>query len=556
MINHIVLCNFIMLTNSVDDKCRLSPDPEQEKYYPNNIPRPVKDGHYVMVKTTPLPDPVLVHHSMDMAELLNINDNINSQYMINYLSGNIEELDGWATPYALSIYGTERVDNCPYGNDTGYGDGRAISIGLFEISGNIYELQLKGAGRTPFSRKGDGRATFRSSLREYLASEAMYNMGIPTTRTLSLITSKSELIKRPSYKISDGTMHSNHATVICRVARSFYRIGHFELFSRRTRNTSANKDKLVALYNFTIHVIKRDYPEIYDRNLSIDEQILIFLNGVSLNLAFLTAKWMGVGYVQSNMNSDNCSVAGLTLDYGPFGFMDVYDRNKNFWESSGDHFSYKNQPNAVSVNFKMLCNSVKPLLTLKYSTLVDCVAAQFSELCKARIGEEFKQKLGFKNIKWDDGVCSIFKRCEELLQKTSMDWTIFWRELSHYPTQTVNNIHSIMSACYDKNKYVSHIVEWNIWISDWLALLGRDGRSGEIISNHMLKINPKHIPREWMLAKAYEDAKKRDYRTINELYILFLDPYDATNRSSDKWYKLTPPELINKPGISSMTCSS
>ena len=544
-----------IFNNIVDDKHNLTPDPDQEKYHPNNTARSVKDGHYVTVKTTPFKNPVVVHYSQDLADLLGI-ANMESSDMVNYLSGNAEWVDGFATPYALSIYGTERVDNCPYHNDTGYGDGRAISVGLFEIGGNIYELQLKGAGKTPFSRGGDGRATLRSSIREYLASEAMYHMGIPTTRALSLITSESELIKRPSYKLSDGTMYVDHATIICRVARSFYRIGHFELFSRRTRHKS-NTDDLLKLRNFTMHVIKRDYPEIYDSSLCANEQILVFLVRVGVNLAYLTAKWMGIGFVQSNMNSDNCSVGGLSLDYGPFGFMDIYDRYRNFWEGSGTHFAYKNQPVAMSVNFKMLCDSLKPLLSIPYKNKADGLVAQFSVMCNNRVNDEFRMKLGFKNIKWDDGIHTLFDRLDDLLQKTSMDWTIFWRELSWYPTQLIdNNTHSIISACYDKSKYILHVPEWYTWIADWLYLLERDGRSNKEISDQMFEINPKYIPREWMLSEAYEDAKKGKYETINELHQLFLDPYDRTGTNNDKWYKLTPQELINKPGIGSMTCSS
>jgi uncharacterized protein YdiU (UPF0061 family) len=538
-----------IFNNMIDDRNKLIPDPEQEKYYPNNVPRPVKDGHYVTVKTTPFSNPVLIHYSKDMADLLGIN---NIETMIDYLSGNMDRVDGWATPYALSIYGTERVENCPYHNDTGYGDGRAISIGLFEIE-NIYELQLKGAGKTPFSRSGDGRATLRSSIREYLASEAMYYLGVPTTRALSLITSDT-LIKRPSYKSYGGGMYIDKATIVCRVARSFYRIGHFELFSRRAR--AREEDDLLKLHNFTMHVIKRDYPEIYDTSLTVNEQILVFLGRVSANYAYLVSKWMGIGYVQSNMNSDNCSVRGVTLDYGPFGFMDIYDKDKNFWDGGGSHFSYKNQPVAMSINFKMLCNSVKPLLSLTYRNKVDTLASQFILMCNNRVNEEFKRKLGFKNIEWSS-VENLFNRLEVLLQKTSMDWTIFWRELSWYPTQLLdNNTHTIVSACYDKNKYVLHVSEWHTWIADWLYLLEKEGRSSEEISYQMFNINPKYILREWMLSKAYTEAEGGEYGTIKDLYTLFLDPYDKTDTNGDKWYGLTPQELINKPGIGSMTCSS
>ena len=336
-------------TNSVNLNDDLISDPEQSKKYPNQMSREVKSGHYVKVAPTPLANPVLINYSNDLASKMNISHKlISSPDMIKYLSGDIKNItaESWATPYALSIYGREMVSNCPFGTGNGYGDGRAIAIGNVNIDNHNYELQLKGAGKTPFARSGDGRAVLRSSIREYLTSEAMYFLGVPTTRALSLIVSKTEKVLRSSYKKRDGSVDENIAAITCRVSDSFYRVGHLELFSRRTRKKDNNYE-LKELRLLFIHIIKREYPYLLsDSDYSLDILVINFLRESGSKFSKLVSRWMSVGYVQSNMNSDNCSIGGRTIDYGPFGFMGIYDRNKNFWVDSGDHFSYMN-PKAI-----------------------------------------------------------------------------------------------------------------------------------------------------------------------------------------------------------------
>lgn len=548
----------------VETRDTLNPDPEQHSNYPNTTPRPVKDGHYVIVKPTPLPDPELVHYSTDVASSLGLSDEqMRSNMMVRYLSGDVNAvcmvIDTVAMPYALSIYGTEYRDNCPYKNDTGYGDGRAISVGTFKVNGRIHELQLKGAGRTPFARSGDGRSDLRSSIREYLASEAMHYLGVPTTRSLSIVRSNTEVITRHSYKQDDGSMYKNNATIMCRVAGSFYRIGHLELFSRRTRRED-NKKELRDLELLLRHIIRRDYDYVYDEDLSMDDQIVIFLKEVSKRFCKMVAGWMSVGYIQSNMNSDNCAISGITLDYGPFGFMDRYDRKKNFWTGGGEHFSYYNQPTATRVNFITLCKSLQPLLTNDGVARVNGLIKRFHKDCTDRVRDIYRRKLGFKKVTWSEGVGDLFSRLDDLLQESHMDWTMFWRELSWYPMlipgKRFCEDHDISKASYAKDLLETHREEWMKWIGDWFKLLGKEGIEFEDISTQMLNTNPKYIPREWMLNRAYKDVLKGDYSTLNELSMLFMDPYSDKLNKTDRWYQLTPPELLNKPGICSMTCSS
>ena len=344
--------------------------------------------------------------------------------------------------------------------------------------------------------------------------------------------------------------------MLCRVAGSFYRIGHLELFSRRTRKVNNNRE-LKDLEMLLRHIIKRDYNHLYNNKMYLDEMTVAFLKEVSDRFCNLVTGWMSVGYIQSNMNSDNCSIAGITLDYGPFGFMDLYNRRKNFWTGGGNHFSYYNQPTAMGVNFVTLCNSIKPLLDDKHLLIVNKIIKEFNIKCSNKVRSQFTRKLGFKTTCWTDGVGDLYLRLDNLLQKSKMDWTMFWRELSWYPmmpfSKKMCEEHDIIKATYNKTVFKLHSKEWLKWINDWRDLLDTENRSGEEITTQMLGVNPKYIPREWMLDRAYKDALKGDYSTLDELYILFMRPYDDTLMKTDRWYRLTPPNLLDKPGICSMT---
>lgn len=548
---------------SVDLMNDLNSDPEESKYHPNHTSREVKSGHYVDVKPTLLPNPKLISYSHDLADNMNISNTlINSSQMIAFLSGNNEYIPkSWATPYALSIYGREMISNCPFGTGNGYGDGRAISIGNFNVNNKNYELQLKGGGKTPFARSGDGRAVLRSSVREFLTSEAMYHLGVPTTRALSLIVSETEKALRSSYKKRDGSVDENITAITCRVSDSFYRVGHLELFSRRTRKKN-NQQELEELRLLFIHIVKREYPylvknmnNIEIRN-NIDQLVIKFMRESGSKFSRLVSRWMSVGYVQSNMNSDNCSVGGRTIDYGPFGFMGIYDRDKNFWVDSGDHFAYMNQPNAMVKNYTTMCNSLKPLVNNKYKKEIEKIINEFPCKCSADLKQMWVEKLGFKSLSWKDGVNNLYCRLERLLQESVVDWTIFWRELSWYPIKKSDKyeseIHSVMFAFHNTNKFDKR---WKQWIDDWLNLLKIEQKDAREITNYMLSKSPKYIPREYMLAEAYEKAKIGDYQLIKELSMLFTQPF-TEQQDFEKWYKLPNKSDTNKAGIASMTCSS
>lgn len=550
---------------------QLLPDPETEQYNPNKQSRPVKSGHYVLVKSTPISNSHLIAYSKNLANELRISDNVmKSDDMLKVLSGFPLNRPTWCTPYALSIYGVERTDNDPFKNDTGYGDGRCTSIIECVVNGKRWELQLKGAGTTPFSRSADGRAVLRSSIREYIASEAMNNMNVSTTRALSLIVSKTEKVNRAWYKNDDvandvannennnETIYPNKVAIVCRVAPSFIRVGTLELFGRRAR--SGDLQRVLELKMMFRHMLFREYPELY--KLQMDDAIIAVLREFRIRLSVMVADWLRVGYVQGNFNSDNCLVSGRTLDYGPFGFIELY-KDKNFWSESGDHFSFFNQPKAAKMNFYSFANALKPLS--KRHEEIDQIVQEFDSVCSKIVNKMWSKKLGLNSLIWNNGVDRLFDKLQKIMQNNDADYTIFWRQLALYPSMLLNNGNTaghinpepIMRAFYSK-QHIPGLIEW---LNEYKSLLILENRGGSSISTQMKLYSPKYIPREWMLATAYTYAEDDDdidkYEYLQLIEQLLSKPYDEQPEMEAQFYRLTPLHtLTSKAGIAYMTCSS
>lgn len=453
---------------------QLKPDPDTAKYQPNKSSREVKSGHYVEVKPTPLPRPRLVCLSRILLEELGLHENDckNDQRFLRFFSGDTDVLrdkgfnHSWATPYALSIYGTDYTANCPFGTGNGYGDGRAISVAEVVIpeTNKRWEFQLKGAGKTPFCRGGDGRAVLRSSVREFLASEAMHHLGISTTRAISLIMSEEEKVKRPWYSESKrhmpdldldtnlpphfaqmlraqffanstepDVMVSNPAAITCRVAASFIRVGQVQLFERRARRDPGRLQELRAIVD---HLLFREFPHLHsDQSLSFEDKAIQMLREASQNIAQLTADWVRVGFCQGNFNSDNCLAAGRTMDYGPFGFLERFRPLWNMWSGGGEHFGFLNQPTAGYKNFSCLCKAVDPLFSMSkdpkiaaLASQVKAIAAEHEQVSDQALDKVWAQKLGFSRPLPPNSklVPSLFA----LLETTEADYIMFFRQLA------------------------------------------------------------------------------------------------------------------------------
>jgi len=492
-----------------------------------------------------------------------------SSDFIRMFSGDISQVPepmrnlGWASGYALSIYGTEYIQQCPFQTGNGYGDGRAISVLEAVINGRRWEMQLKGGGRTPYCRGADGRAVLRSSIREFLAQDHMQALGVPTSRSLSLYVSKTEKVQRPWY--SEGSRSENPDMLISeavsistRVAPSFIRIGQLELFARRARKNE-HPAAMEELEKIVLHLIDREYADVVDRQLTTPEKVVLLAREFRSRLTSLVANWIRVGFCQGNFNSDNCAVGGFTLDYGPFGFCDVFNPNYQPWTGGGHHFSFMNQPNAAQSNFGMFCSALRPLLASHQDYLqeLDEIQSGFSTVMNTQMKQMWAAKLGLDQ---DIGTLNtashqvLFSELEALMTQTPIDYTIFFRELSSIP----DDIGPLKKSFYTNSEHDAEPKEmdkrWTEWLAKWKTLLNR---SSEEISRQMKLVNPKYILREWFVMPAYQQATAGDYSLIRELQEVMTQPYAEQSKDvEDKYYRLKPAEFFEVGGLSHLSCSS
>lgn len=541
----------------------LTPDPNATTDGVDHNPREVFSGHYVPVNPTPIQDPHYIAHSQTFFGELGFDDSMaHNEDFIRMFSGDLSDVpqplrkSGWATGYALSIYGTEYYNQCPFQTGNGYGDGRAVSILEATINGKRWEMQLKGGGKTPYCRGADGRAVLRSSVREFLAQEHMNALGIPTSRSLSLYTSKTEKVRRPwfnkgSLSRDPEVMIQEDVAITTRVAPSFLRVGQLELFGRRARKSEHPK-ALEELERIVLHLIDREYSDAIDKSLPLQEKVLSLAIEFRNRLTSLVANWIRVGYCQGNFNSDNTAVGGFTLDYGPFGFIDMFDPKYQPWTGGGAHFSFLNQPNAAERNFHMFCLALKSLVDSNPDTLsrLEEIVRGFSGIMQEKIEKMWAAKLGLKTFD-----ASLFQELYILMIETNVDYTIFFRELSNIPQE----ISPLLKSFYDETFLDKKLLaNWSKWLDQWNALIDTPTpESREKLSQQMKQINPKYTLREWFLVPAYEQAATGDYTLIKELQEIMIHPYDEqSDEIEEKYYKEKPSYFFNVAGISHISCSS
>lgn len=549
----------------------LNCDPGAKANGVDHAPRQVFTGHFVPVNPTPIQEPEYVAHSQTFFHELGFADSMaHSADFMRMFSGDLSHVPepmrkvGWATGYALSIFGTEYTQQCPFQTGNGYGDGRAVSVLEAVINGQRWEMQLKGGGRTPYCRGADGRAVLRSSVREFLAQESMHALGVPTSRSLSLYVSKSERVQRPWYsqgsRARDPDRFISEAVAIStRVAPSFIRVGQLELFGRRARKQE-HPQALQELEKIVLHLIDREYGDVIDKHLGTADKILLLARAFRSRLTALVANWIRVGYCQGNFNSDNCAAGGFTLDYGPFGFCEVFSPHYQPWTGGGQHFAFLNQPVAAERNFYMFCTALQPLLT-SLTSHEDClqqldeIRAGFAAEMQTQLEQMWAAKLGLGTFN-----AALFNGLQTLMAQTPVDYTIFFRELSTLP----DDIGPLKKSFYRASEGMD--ARWSAWLAMWQSLVGSgstgdanasEPRSREQISTQMKRVNPKYILREWFLAPAYSQASAGDYALVRELQKVMTQPYaEQSQEVEKKYYRLKPTELFDIGGVSHLSCSS
>lgn len=541
----------------------LNCDPEGRANGADHAPRQVFSGHYVPVNPTPIENPEYVAHSKNLFRELGFADSMaQSADFVRVFSGDIAFVPepmrkvGWACGYALSIFGTEYHQQCPFQTGNGYGDGRAISVLEAVINGRRWEMQLKGGGRTPYCRGADGRAVLRSSVREFLAQEHMHALGVPTSRSLSLYVSKTERVRRPWY--SEGShsrdpdiLISEPVAISTRVAPSFIRVGQLELFGRRARKQE-HPQAMEELEKIVLHLIDREYADVIDQKLTTPEKVLLLAREFLSRLTSLVANWIRVGYCQGNFNSDNCAAGGFTLDYGPFGFCEVFDPHYQPWTGGGHHFAFLNQPVAAERNFHMFCVALRPLLATHPHTLgqLDEIRSDFPKEMQAQMEKMWAAKLGLGAFN-----TALFSELVTLMEHTPVDYTMFFRELSTVP----DDIGPLKKSFYKGSAYGADPEgmdkRWSEWLTNWKSLTQPSSR--EELSPQMKLVNPKYSLREWLVVPAYQQAAAGNYSLIRELQEVMTQPYaEQTKDVEGKYYRLKPSEFFELGGSSHLSCSS
>ena len=413
-------------------------------------------------------------------------------------------------------------------------------------------MQLKGSGPTPYCRGADGRAVLRSSVREFLAQELMHALGIPTTRSLTLFASQSQTVMRPWYSEQSQSQDpdvlvDNPIAISTRVSSSFLRVGQLELFARRAR-LDAHPQAFEELKMIVTHLIKREYKNEIDQSLHFSDQIILLARTFRERLSSLVANWLRVGYCQGNFNSDNCAAGGFTLDYGPFGFCELFDPQFQPWTGGGGHFSFLNQPVAAEANFHMFWKSLRLLLLNDDTNLkeLDQIRKDFEPFMQSKLQYMWSKKLGLPQ--YDQQLCESLL---SLLELSKVDFTIFFRELSHLP----NNFSALNKSFYQPpSKQLE--MQWQSWFEQW-RLLVSSANNQQRVSQAMLKVNPKYTWREWLIVPAYEQASRGDYSLIHQLQDILNQPYEEqTQAIEDQYYRLRPNTYFYTGGISHYSCSS
>ena len=482
------------------------------------MPRQVPGKCWSRVNPTPIPNPILRLWSTEMADELGIQ------------SGQGEILGGNKIAKGMDPY-AQRYGGHQFGNWAGQlGDGRAITLGEVDTGENILELQLKGSGSTPYSRFADGKAVLRSSIREFLCSEAMYHLGVPTTRALSLVTTGEDVVRDIMY---DGRAAPEPGAIVCRVAPSFLRFGSFQIHALK-----GNFDTLRTLVDYTV---KHHFPQ---HRTDSDEGLLEWLKQVADETAQMISHWMRVGFVHGVMNTDNMSIHGLTIDFGPYGWLEDFnpDWTPNTTDAARKRYRFGHQAEIGQWNFARLLEAVSPLMN-EPNQLYE--ALDFYETSFTKYNNSmWVDKLGLGEFTESDE--DLITELVSILQSVETDMTIFFRLLSSISEP---QIEQLKFAFYDKENIP--VDEWNRWLSNWWSRV--DGKPDQV---QMKQVNPKYVLRNWMAQLAIDAAEKEDYTVANELYQLLKNPYDEQPEFESDWFQKRPEWARNRVGCSMLSCSS
>lgn len=519
----------------------LPADPEEGEHR-----RQVYRAGYSRVRPTAVKNPGLLAWSPECAALLGLPATPDAAAAAQIFAGN-RLLDGM-DPYA-ACYGGHQ-----FGNWAGQlGDGRAITLGETVHAGQRWELQLKGAGPTPYSRMADGRAVLRSSVREFLCSEAMHHLGVPTTRALSLVTSGEPVVRDMFY---DGRPKPEPGAIVCRVAPSFVRFGNFEIFAAR--------DDAETLETLADYVIRTHFPALWPASGAPGpDDYAAFFAEVAERTARTITHWMRVGFVHGVMNTDNMSILGLTIDYGPYGWLEPYDPGwtPNTTDAHGRRYRFGNQPAVGGWNLVRLAHGIfdlvgeAPPLQAGMDRYAATLAAEARAMWAAKLGiaERFDGA--------EDGNADLVGQLLSAMQQTEVDYCIFHRKLADVSSDAMVDVilkapDGIREAFYDFDGMSKGARDaMRAWLDAYVSRLREEGRPDPERRAAMNRVNPKYVMRNYLAQLAIDAAEQGDGARLLETLDVMRDPY-GEQPGREEYAARRPEWARDRPGCSMLSCSS
>lgn len=497
-----------------------------------NEVRKVFNACYSFVNPTKPSNPSLIHLNEKVANEVGINHtDLNSTEFLDIVSGN-KILEN-SKPFAMCYGGHQ------FGHWAGQlGDGRAIN--LFEL--NNYTLQLKGAGKTPYSRTADGLAVLRSSIREYICAEAMHYLKIPTTRSLSLVLSGDQVLRDMLY---NGNPAYEKGAIVCRVSPSFIRFGNFEIFASRN-----DKETLQKLADYTI---KNHFPEIKSDG---KQKYIDFFETIVNSTLEMIIHWQRVGFVHGVMNTDNMSIHGITIDYGPYGWLDNFDPNwtPNTTDNQHKRYRYSQQPEIALWNLYQLANAIYPLI--EETKQLEKILNQYPIDFEKKYYNMMLRKIGLQNQ--TKNTTSLVNQLIQNLHFIETDFTIYFRLLSSIlSTDTSSEALEKISLAFYNFDYLNEEVKtlWKNWFTNYLDEINTQNISDDERKKAMNLVNPKYIFKNYIAQMVIDEADKGNYGLLGEIFNLIQNPYDE-QPEMEKWFAKRPDWAKEKIGCSQLSCSS
>ncbi|WP_440875688.1 protein adenylyltransferase SelO [Thalassotalea sp. PLHSN55] len=509
-----------------------------------NYPRQVEHAAYSFATPKSVAAPKLIAFNDDVANELDFSFSEHDEdELAQLLTGN--QLTTSMQPYAMCYGGHQ------FGGWAGQlGDGRAINLGDIQTKNFGHKtIQLKGAGPTPYSRTADGLAVLRSSIREFLCSEAMYHLGVPTTRALSLCLTGDNVRRDMFY---DGNAKYELGAVVCRVSSSFTRFGSFQLPSARSDGA--------LLQAQAQYCIKTDFPHLLDQTQTFSPEVYAnWFNEVCQRTCKLVVHWMRIGFVHGVLNTDNMSILGETIDFGPYGWVDDFDPDwtPNTTDAQGKRYRFGAQAQVCRWNLCQLANAIYPLIN-DAKPLQQCID-EFSDNYQQQWAEMMAEKLGFNEyVEASDQ--AIFSQLEELLASIETDMTLFYRKLAtiNISEKALEQPALHFADCYYQSEQITP--EYKAELATWLnayceRLLTQQGFDNSKRIAKMNAVNPKYVLRNYLSQQAIDKAEQGDYSELHTLQALLKRPYDE-QPEFERYAQKRPDWARNKAGCSMLSCSS